>query len=279
MPLGVSPTGQQTLAHPDGECANAKAVEAAKTIFILSSFSDTSIEDVARATPQAMKWLQMSVQKDRDCTLHCIRKAEKAGFKAIVMTVDYPIIPKYKVDNSRAAAKQKNAIFGDYIRFKNFDENLDDLEHILKLIDDSLTWEVIDWIKSVTKLPIILKGIMTSEDALLAAKHGASAILVSNHGARQLDGLPATIEVLPEIVKAVGNKLEVYLDGGVRQGIDVFVGRPMLWGLACGGEKGARAVLEIMRQEIIETLALTGCHNVQQVTKDLVVHESYYSHL
>ncbi|XP_008207594.1 peroxisomal (S)-2-hydroxy-acid oxidase-like [Nasonia vitripennis] len=291
MPVGVSPTAKQKLAHPDGESANARAAEAANTIFILSTYSNTTIQDVGKAAPNAVKWFQTTVLKDRDCILHCIRRAEQAGFKAIVMTVDNPIILKSKISKSNNASSDvRNAVYEDYFLTKTSGKGLDNFDQCVRQsIDDSLTWEAVGWIKSVTHLPIVLKGILTAEDAVLAANHGASAIIVSNHGARQLDGSPATIEALPDIVNAVQDKLEVYLDGGIRQGTDVFkalalgarmvfIGRPMLWGLACGGEEGVRAVLETMRREVSETFALTGCSNVQQVGKDSVVHESYYSY-
>ncbi|XP_023288713.1 hydroxyacid oxidase 1 [Orussus abietinus] len=158
-------------------------------------------------------------------------------------------------------------------------------EYVSNTFDTSLTWEDIKWLKSITRLPIILKGILTAEDAILAVKHDVSGIVVSNHGARQIDGTPATIEVLAEIVNAVGDKLEVYLDGGITQGTDVlkalglgakmvFIGRLMLWGLSYNGEKGARAVLEMMRKEIDKAFALAGCASVKDVSRDMIVHES-----
>ncbi|OXU29923.1 hypothetical protein TSAR_004386 [Trichomalopsis sarcophagae] len=293
MPLGVSPTGKQRLAHPSAECATAKATESAETVFILSAFSSTRIQEVAKAAPKGIMWMQTMLHSDRDCTLHCVRRAEEAGFKAIVLTIDNAVLPKNKAHILDDIPDLSTAVYEDYFLTKMTAEEMGNVHlQIRKIIDQSLTWEAVEWMTSVTKLPIVVKGVLTSEDALLAVKHGASAILVSNHGARQLDGTPAPIEALPEIVKAVGDKVEVYVDGGVRQGIDVFkalaigarmvfIGRPMLWGLACGGEEGARAVLEIMRREIDETFALAGCSNVEQISrdKDLVVHESYYSRL
>ncbi|XP_011505949.1 PREDICTED: hydroxyacid oxidase 1 [Ceratosolen solmsi marchali] len=295
MPLGVSPTAMQRMAHPDGECATARATQAAKTVFILSTISTSSIEEVAKAAPEAIKWFQLYVYFDRNVTLNLIRRAEKADFKALVLTVDTPMF-----GDRRRDIKNKFTL-PNHLRLANFEGFLSRKinsttkgsglsEYVTNLFDDSLNWQVIKWLKSVTNLPIVLKGVLTSEDALLGVKYGADAIMVSNHGARQIDGTPATIEVLPEIVQAVGKKVEVYLDGGVTQGTDVFkalalgakmvfFGRPILWGLACGGEKGARTVLELMRREIDLAFALTGCSNVNQVTKDMVKHKSYYSHL
>ncbi|KAJ8679780.1 hypothetical protein QAD02_015567 [Eretmocerus hayati] len=295
MPLGVSPTAMQRMAHPDGECANARAAESAGTIFILSTISTSSIEEVAEAAPKATKWFQLYVYKDRLVTLDLVRRAERSGFKALVLTVDAPIFGDRRSDIRNRFALPKHLRLANFegARSRDINSASNDSglsEYVTSQFDDSLTWQDVAWLKSVTRLPIVLKGILVAEDALLGVKIGASAILVSNHGARQLDGTPASIEALPEIVRAVGNKIEVYMDGGITQGTDVFkalalgarmvfFGRPMLWGLACGGEKGARLVLEMMRREIDQTFTLTGCTSVDEVSKNMVVHESFYSHL
>ncbi|KAL7300851.1 hypothetical protein TKK_0006409 [Trichogramma kaykai] len=295
MPLGVSPTAMQRMAHPDGECANVKATGGAKTIFTLSTLSTSSLEEVAEASPEAIKWFQLYVYFDRNVTRDLVRRAERAGFKALVLTVDTPMFGDRRRDIRNKFALPK------HLRLANFEGLLSQKinsasdgsglsEYVANLFDDSLSWKDVAWLKSITKLPIVLKGILTAEDALLAVEHGASAILVSNHGARQIDSVPASIEALPEIVRAVGDKVEVYLDGGVSQGTDVlkalalgarmvFFGRPMLWGLVHDGEKGARKVLEMMRREIDVAFALSGCSSIKDVTRDMVVHESQYSRL
>ncbi|KAK0172704.1 hypothetical protein PV328_005989 [Microctonus aethiopoides] len=296
MPLGIAPTAMQRMAHPDGECANARAAEAVGTIFIQSTISTCSVEEIAKAAPNAIKWFQLYVYYDRDITLDLIKRIEHAGFKAIVLTVDTPIF------GVRRADVRNKFVLPSHLKLANFNGNLSTKinnakagsglnEYVTNLFDDSLSWQDIDWLISITQLPIIVKGILTAEDALLAADKGVKAIIVSNHGARQIDGTPATIDVLPEIVKVVGGRVEIYLDGGIRQGTDVFkalalgakmvfIGRPMIWGLAQGGEKGAKAVLELMKKDIDQTFALTGCRSVADVTRNMVVHESYYySHL
>ncbi|XP_012220264.1 uncharacterized protein Hao [Linepithema humile] len=295
MPLGVAPTAMQRMAHPDGECANAKAAQAAETIFILSTISTSSIEEVAKAAPTGIKWFQLYIYTDRNVTLNLIKRAEHADFKALVLTIDAPLF-----GDRRADLRNKFAL-PSHLRFANFEGDLAQRinsaktgsglnEYVTALFDASICWDDVKWLKKNTTLPIILKGILTAEDAHLAVKNGVDGIIVSNHGARQIDGVPATIEVLPEISKAVGNKIEIYMDGGVRQGIDVFkalalgakmvfFGRPMLWGLAYGGEKGANKILELMRREIDLAFALTGCASVKDVTRDMVIHASYYSHL
>lgn len=162
--------------------------------------------------------------------------------------------------------------------------------YVKKLFDTTLTWMDVEWLAKRTKLPVIVKGVLTREDALLAAKHGSKGVIVSNHGGRQIDSSPATIEVLPEISEAVGDKLIVMMDGGVRQGTDVFkalalgakivfMGRPALWGLAVDGQKGVENVLEIIRKDLDLVMALSGCTNLAQITRQMIVHESYYSKL
>ncbi|KYQ51788.1 Hydroxyacid oxidase 1 [Trachymyrmex zeteki] len=277
MPLGVAPTAMQRMAHPDGECANARAAQAAGTIFILSTISTSSIEEVTEAAPKGIKWLQLYVYTDRNVTLNLIKRAERAGFKALVLTIDAPIF-----GDRRADLRNKFAL-PNHLRFANFQGDLSKRinsaktgsglnEYVTALFDTSLSWDDVKWLKRITTLSVILKGVLTVEDARLAVENGADGIIVSNHGARQIDSVPATIEVLPEISKAVGDKVEIYMDGGVTQGIDVFkalalgakmvfIGRPMLWGLACNGEKGACEILELMRKEIDSTFALTGRDN------------------
>ncbi|XP_043525277.1 peroxisomal (S)-2-hydroxy-acid oxidase GLO5 [Frieseomelitta varia] len=295
MPLGVAPAAMQRMAHPEGECANARAAQEAGTIYILSTISTSSIEEVAEAAPDAIKWFQLYIYKDRNVTLNLVSRAERAGFKALLLTVDAPLFGDRRLD-----IKNKFSL-PSHLRLRNFEGELSSKinnaesgsglnEYVTNLFDASLTWNDIKWLKSITKLPLILKGILTPQDALLAIEYGASAIVVSNHGARQIDTIPASIEALSEITKAVDGRIEVYMDGGVRQGIDVFkalalgakmvfVGRPMLWGLTCDGKNGARAVLEVFRKEIDVAFALSGCATVNDVTRDMVQHESYYSRL
>ncbi|XP_076284088.1 hydroxyacid oxidase [Lasioglossum baleicum] len=295
MPLGVAPSAMQRMAHPDGELANARAAEAAGTIYTLSTIATSSIEEVAEAAPKGIKWFQLYIYRDRDVTRNLVKRAERAGFKALVLTIDAPIF-----GNRRADFRNKFSL-PSHLRLANFEGNLSNgmnsekegsglNEYVMNLFDASLSWDDIKWLQSITRLPIVLKGVMRPEDALLAIEKGVQAIIVSNHGARQVDSIPASIEVLPEIVKAVDGKIEVYMDGGVRQGIDVFKalalgakmvfgGRPILWGLCQSGEQGVRNVLELFRKDIDVTFALTGCRSVKDVTPDMVKHESYYCHL
>ncbi|KAG0439857.1 hypothetical protein HPB47_016501, partial [Ixodes persulcatus] len=219
------------------------AAQAADTLMVLSTFSNNSLEDVQRAAPEGLRWFQLHVFRDREFTRNLVERAEKAGYRALVLTVGMPVCFQ------RAAGANSTFCVPKNIRYANLegtsmDEGADPkVDFHDCLFDPSLTWKDVTWLKSLTKLPVVAKGICTAEDAEEAVHHGVSAILVSNHGGRRLDGIPSTIEVLPEIVRAVRGRVEVYLDGGVRRGTDVikalglgakavFVGRPALWGLA-----------------------------------------------
>ncbi|CAN7938102.1 unnamed protein product [Ixodes hexagonus] len=272
MPIGISPTAFQKMAHPDGEKATARAAQKADTLMILSTLSNTTMEDVADAAPGGLRWFQLYVYKDRDITKNLVQRAEKAGYKALVVTVDTPLFGQRIID------VKDNFTLPEGLTVANLEGVAGGLDpssgsglaaYGEKLFDQSLTWDDVKWLKSITKLPVIAKGVLTAEDARDAISHGVSGILVSNHGGRQLDGVTSTIEALPEIIKAVRNRVEVYLDGGIRHGTDavkalalgakaVFVGRPALWGLAYNGEAGVTKVLEILRKELDLAMALIG---------------------
>ncbi|CAG9767625.1 unnamed protein product [Ceutorhynchus assimilis] len=296
MPIGISPSAMQRMAHPEGECANVRAAQSMGTIYTLSTISTSSIEEVAEAGPDALKWFQLYIYKNREITKSLIRRAENAGFKALVLTVDTPMF------GLRLADMRNKFSLPSHLTLANFQGQYSDtlnkkgkntgsaLNNLGDLLDASLDWADIHWLKSYTRLPIVLKGVLTAEDALLAADAGVAGILVSNHGARQVDGWPASIEALPEIIEAVGKRIEVYMDGGVSDGTDVFkalamgakmvfIGRPALWGLTCGGEDGVRKILTILRTEFEYALAISGCSEVADIRRSMIVHESYYSKL
>ncbi|XP_054930893.1 2-Hydroxyacid oxidase 1-like isoform X2 [Dermacentor andersoni] len=281
MPIGIAPTAFHKMAHPDGEAATAKAADAAGTVMVVSISSTTSMEDVREAAPNAILWFQLCILRDRAITQRLVRRAERAGYSAIVYTADIPV------------GGSNTATFGNFLRdyskelrFANFIE--EDVTHSAgrfpshEVMNPETTWADVAWLKSLTKLPLVVKGILTVEAAIEAIEHGASAIMVSNHGGRQLDCVPATIDVLPDIVRAVGHRCQVYVDGGVRLGTDVikalalgahavFVGRPVLYGLAYRGEQGAFKVLEILRAETDRAMALMGCRSVSELHPGMVV--------
>uniref|UniRef100_T1IIF9 (S)-2-hydroxy-acid oxidase n=1 Tax=Strigamia maritima TaxID=126957 RepID=T1IIF9_STRMM len=233
FPIGIAPTAMQCMAHADGEKATARAAAKLGTVMILSTLATTSLEEIARTEPEnSTHWFQLYIYKDRKITEEILLRAEKSGFKAVVITVDAPFANfdnNYKGSSSELAKSKSGSGINKYVT---------------TMFDPTISWSDVTWVKNKTSLPVIVKGVLTAEDAVLAQNHGANGIIVSNHGGRQLDGVPASIEVLPEIVKAVGNKCEIYMDGGVRTGTDVlkalalgaravFVGRPVIWGLAC----------------------------------------------
>jgi 4-hydroxymandelate oxidase len=285
MPIFVAPTAFQGLAHPEGEVATTKAAGAAKTLMALSTLSTFSIEEVM-AIATGPVWFQLYVFKDRAISASLVKRAEVAGCKAIVFTVDVPLLGRRERDVRNQFKlpddlSVKNLLPEGLREFPDGTAGSELTPYIVSLFDPALTWKDIEWLAGITKLPVLVKGILRSEDALLAVKHGASGVIVSNHGARQLDTTPATISVLPEIVDVVGGKVEVYVDGGITRGADVlkaiasgahavFIGRPVLWGLACGAEAGVRYVLEMVRQEFDLAMALSGCPTLRSITRDLI---------
>jgi isopentenyl diphosphate isomerase/L-lactate dehydrogenase-like FMN-dependent dehydrogenase len=268
MPLLVAPTAIQRLAHPDGEPGMARAAAAAGTIMCLSTLATATPAQVAAAAPGGARWFQLYVFRDRGVTRAFVEEAVEHAFGAIVLTVDAPRLGRRERDfrtGFRVPAEiavPSMAALGDW-------EGATPLE-LLGAIDPSLGWDDLEELRGLSPLPLVLKGVQTAEDAALACEHGVDAIVVSNHGGRQLDAVAPTAELLPEVVEAVGGRIEVYVDGGIRRGSDVvkalalgaravLAGRAPLWGLACDGEAGARRVLELLREEIELALALCGC--------------------
>jgi (S)-2-hydroxy-acid oxidase len=302
IPIAIAPSAYQKLAGGNGEIDVARAAFSHGTNIILSSNATTSLEDVASAIQGTDEryprpWFQLYFLGSRELTLELIRRAESAGYEALVLTVDTPILGNrlherksplelpagISMDNAKARAAggvSKAALLlhaksaADYERIY--------LEHRDTLVNASLSWdEVIPWLRAHTKMKIILKGIMTSEDAHRAVWARVDAIVVSNHGGRQLDGVPSTLEVLPEITDAVRGKIPVIFDGGISRGSDVFkaialgadlclVGRSALWGLAWDGQKGVEGVLHILERELSRTMALMGVKNVKDITRSML---------
>lgn len=289
MPIIVAPTAFHALATPDGEKATARAAQRAETIFTLSTLSNYSLEDV-QAAAAGPKWFQLYVYKDREITRELVQRAEANGYKALVVTVDSPLLGRREKDVRNRFKLSDKFKLGNFVGrdLDSFPTNVADsglAAYIASLYDTSLSWKHINWLSEITKLPIILKGILRSDDAVLAVKNGAAGIIVSNHGGRQLDSAPATVSVLEEIVDAVEDKVPILLDSGIRRGTDVFkaialgakavlTGRPVLWGLAVCGEDGALEVLEMLRNELKLTMQLSGCPTVKDITPDMVRHKS-----
>ncbi|MGA7879974.1 MAG: alpha-hydroxy acid oxidase [Terrimicrobiaceae bacterium] len=286
MPILIAPTALQGLAHAEGEIATTRAAGAAKTLTTLATLSNTSIEE-AMAVATGPAWFQLYVFRDRAISASLVQRAEAAGCKAVVLTVDVPMPGQRERDVRNRLTLPDHLSLKNLLRAgchefpKNVGADSGMAVYVASLFDPALTWKDIEWLAGVTKLPVLVKGILRADDARRAVNHGAAGIIVSNHGARQLDTTPATISVLPEVVDAVAGAVEVYVDGGIRRGTDVLkamaygaravlVGRPILWGLAVGGEAGVKHVLEMLRQEFDLAMALSGCPRLSAISRDLV---------
>lgn len=278
MPVIVAPTAYHQLAHPEGEIATAKAAAALDTLMCLSTLSTTSLEDTASASSHP-KWFQLYVFRDRAITHDLVQRAHASGYQAIVFTVDVPGVSRRERDMRNGFALPEGVAMRS-LRAEGLQGLPTDADgsaltaFIAQQFDPSLTWDAVDWLRSLSPLPVIVKGILTAEDARLAAEHGASAVVVSNHGGRQLDSTLTALDALPEIVAAVGNTIEVYMDGGIRRGTDVIkslalgaravlLGRPVLWGLAANGAAGAQHVLTLLRDELAGDMRLAGMPDVK----------------
>ena len=263
LPVLIAPLAMQRMAHPDGELATARAAAAAGTILCVSSAATARPVEIAEAAPGCVRWFQVYVFADRAVTLDLVEEACAHGYSALVLTVDTPFLGRRERDIR--------------VDFK-IPEGITPISDIFaRAFDTSLSWRDLEWLSGYG-VPVVVKGILTAEDARLACEHGAAAIVVSNHGGRQLDGVPASIEVLAEVAEAVDGRAEVLLDGGVRRGTDVLkalalgaravlVGRAMLWALAVDGEAGVRHVLELLRAELELGLALLGCSSPRDVLR------------
>ncbi|XP_040046157.1 2-Hydroxyacid oxidase 1 isoform X1 [Gasterosteus aculeatus] len=275
MPICVAATAMQRMAHPEGETATARACRAVGTGMMLSSWATSTIEEVMSAALGGVMWLQLYIYKDRELTLSLVRRAEEAGYKAIFVTVDTPYLGRRRDDMRNRFKLPPHLSMSNFssasLAFSegNYGNDSGLAVYVANAIDPSLSWDDITWIKQHTCLPVIVKGVVNGEDATQAVNYGVDGIVVSNHGARQLDGVPATLDVLEEVVQAVQGRCDVYMDGGVRRGTDVlkalalgakavFIGRPVLWGLACQGEQGVIEMLELLQEELRLAMALSG---------------------
>ncbi|KAG4195997.1 hypothetical protein ERO13_A06G143100v2 [Gossypium hirsutum] len=257
VPILIAPSAKHKWAHPEGEVATARAAAVCDTIMILSYRSTCTIEEVASSC-NAVRFFQCYVYKRRDISANLLQRAERCGYKAIVLTVDSPRLGRREKDI-------KNKMVNPQL--KNFEG----------LISTRVSTDI-GWLRSITNLPVLLKGVLTHEDAIKAVEVGVDGIVVSNHGARQLDYAPPTISVLEEVVSAVKGKIPVLFDGGIRRGTDVFkalalgaqavlIGRPAVYGLAAKGEYGVKRVIEMLRDELELTMALSGCPTLNHITR------------
>uniref|UniRef100_A0A8R1E0W9 FMN hydroxy acid dehydrogenase domain-containing protein n=1 Tax=Caenorhabditis japonica TaxID=281687 RepID=A0A8R1E0W9_CAEJA len=295
FPIGIAPTAFQKMATTDGELSTVRGAAASKSIMICSSWGTTSIVDIGKEAKivGATIWFQLYVYKDRAVTEALIHRAESAGVEALVLTVDTPVLGRRLKDTYNKFSLPK------HLKFANFESESQAempkgaagesgfMQYVSSQIDPSLDWSTLQWIRSKTNLPVIVKGVMRGDDALLALEAGVDGIIVSNHGGRQLDSCIATIEALPDVVRAVDGQIPVFLDGGVRNGRDilkavaigargVFVGRPVLWGLATAGSTGVSAVVGILQSEFRHAMQLSGFRSIKELQRDehTIVYES-----
>ncbi len=281
-PILLAPTGYHKLAHPEGELATARGAAEAQATFVLSTVATVSIEEVAAATASPL-WFQLYVQTDRGFTRELVSRAEAAGYEALVLTVDTPVLgPRYRElrANFNLPAGVERANFRGRVGATG-SHRATEGSIFSATLDASLTWKDVEWLRSITKLPVLLKGIINPLDAALAAQSGAAGIIVSNHGGRNLDTAPATIEALPRVVANVAGKIPVLVDGGIRHGTDVLkalalganavlIGRPYVYGLAVDGARGVARIVGMLRRELEMTMAHCGRPTIASIDSSVL---------
>ena len=280
FPIVLAPTGFHKLAHPDGEVATAGAAADLGALMVLSTMSNVALEEVARVA--GPRWFQLYAFRDRGITEALVHRAEAAGYSAIVLTVDVPALGR------RFRDERNGFTLPDGLVPANLqDARLPDAagSALVAFIDQmggaGLTWKDLEWVRSLSSMKLLLKGVLSGDDARLAADAGVDGLIVSNHGGRQLDGAPASLDVLPEVVEAAGDRLDVLMDGGIRRGSDVLkalalgaravlIGRPYLWGLVVDGRAGVHRVLSLLREELTLAMALCGVPSVGAIDRTMV---------
>jgi 4-hydroxymandelate oxidase len=285
-PILVAPTAYHALADEGGERATARAAAAAGSLYVASTLATTSLEDVAAAAPGAPRWFQLYVHKDREFTAKLVSRAKAAGYGAIVVTCDTPVLGRRCEDVRNGFCLPSGMVMANLIEALPPDLREGAGSELARFVasrhDASFSWKDLAVLaETCAPLPLVVKGLVRGDDALAALDHGAKAIWVSNHGGRQLDLAPATADGLVEIVAAVDGRAEVYVDGGIRSGTHalvalglgaraVFVGRPVLWGLGAAGETGVSRVLALLEEELTRAMQLAGCSDATAIPRDLV---------
>lgn len=295
LPIIFAPTGYTRFMHHVGEPAVAVAAQKSHLIYSLSTMGTTSPEELADAVPGVRRWFQLYVMQNRNDSLDIIRQAREAGFEALILTVDTPVSGMRLRDLRNGLTIPPRIRFGtildiarkprwwinllttkplEFAAFRGWDKSL--VELAVRIFDPSMTIDDVKWLQSVWDGPIIIKGVQSVEDAKKMAELGMAGIILSNHGGRQLDRGPVLLEILPEVVKVVGEKMDVYIDGGIMSGQDVYaaialgakavlVGRAYLYGVMADGERGVEKVIDILRQEFVNTMALTGTRTIEEI--------------
>jgi 4-hydroxymandelate oxidase len=285
-PVIVAPTAYHRMSHPDGELATARGAAQAGALYVASFFSNHSLEEIAAAGGPAPRWLQLYWLRDRDAFGGVVDRAAAAGYSALVLTVDTPVIGQRLRDARNGLALGPEMAPGNVTVAMDLLQSRTEgrsalADQALLTFDPSITWADLAWLRARSPLPVVLKGVVTAEDAALAVEHGVDALVVSNHGGRQLDNPIGTLDVLPEVVDAVAGRCPVLVDGGVRTGQDValalalgacavLVGRPVLWGLAVDGAAGVAQVLTMLRAELAHVMALIGRPTIASIDRSAV---------
>ncbi len=293
MPVLIAPMAFQCLAHPEGELATAKAASSAGVGMVLSTLSTKSLEEVAQIydsnysqTPHPPLWFQLYIHRDRNLTRALVERAYAAGYQALCVTVDAPVLGKRERDTRNQFTLPPGLQLANLVTISGL--NIPDEQgesglftYFAQQLDPAVTWRDLEWLQSISPLPLAIKGILRGDDAVRAVECGAKVIIVSNHGGRQLDGAIASLDALAEVVKAVDGRAEVIIDGGIRRGTDIFkalalgakavlVGRPVLWGLAVDKQAGVNHVIEILRNELDLAMALSGCVKLEDIDSSLL---------
>ena len=283
LPVVLAPTAYHALFHPQGECETARGAAAAGVTMVVSTVATTALDEVARASP-GPKWFQIYCQVDRGWTTDQMRLAEASGYEAFVLTVDTPVLGarnREKHSQFHLPAPLRMANFpprvGDYTPNTHHDPH--DIYN--PFLDPSLTWKDVEWLRENTRLPVLVKGVLAPEDARLAVEHGAAGVIVSNHGGRNLDTVPATIEALPSVARAVAGRVPILLDGGIRRGTDIakalslgadaiLIGRPFIFGLSLAGSAGVARVVELLALELKMSMALLGVRSLDELGPEVL---------
>lgn len=281
FPILLAPTAAQSLMHADGELATVRGAGAANTGMVLSCFSSTSLEDVAAAATSPL-WFQLYVQTDHGFTRELVQRVEAGGYRALCLTVDTPIIGARNRE-TRANVKQPPMpnLKGFQVAHGEASLHTGAVQVFNGVLDAALSWKDVEWLRSIAKIPLVLKGVMNPDDADIAAQSGVAGIIVSNHGGRNLDTLPATIEALPQVADKVAGRMPVFVDGGIRRGTDVlkalalganavFIGRPYLYGLGAAGDRGVTNVINILQREFQMAMVLTGKTNMSSIDRSVI---------
>jgi 4-hydroxymandelate oxidase len=280
-PILLAPTAAHLLFHPGGEVEAVRGAAAAETLYIQSTLATVGVSDVGAAATGPW-WFQLYIQRDRGFTRELLARAEDAGASAVVLTVDLPVL------GARDTDRRNNFELPDGLEYANLvglDATADELPPARRVynarIDPTITWEDLDWLRSVARVPLLVKGVLRPDDAARAVEHGVDGLVVSNHGARNLDTVPATADALPRVVEAVDGRVPVLVDGGIRRGTDVakalslgasavLVGRPYVWGLAVDGAAGVKLVVDMLRTELEMAMCLLGAPTLADLTDDLL---------